>query len=177
MSRVKTLKAALSAAVVATLLLAAAPAAASAKLTVTFAASPGSSARFVHNDKAIRLHVAGNRSTAHAVALVHHFPKKLPSMAPSFQATFYQSGTPRWYIKFKNGDHLFGYPTINLWEARIPGGGRYGSYAAMAAFVKANSGGKLPKVTVVDIVADGSAPLPYTTRVTNAQYAGKLLTK
>jgi hypothetical protein len=158
-------------------LAAGAAAVASSPITVSFAASSQSSAGWTHNHHAFRLHVAGNPSSAFAVVKLHHFSSKLPHNAPTFDATFYQSGTPRWYIKFANGDYLFGYPTIGAWEAHTTGGGfHYGGYSDSVAFVRADSGGTLPNVKKVQIVADGSAPLPYTTKVSNVVYGGHHIT-
>lgn len=178
MSRIKTLGLGVSATTLATLVLAASAAAvASSPITVSFVASSQSSAGWTHHHHAFKLHVAGNPGTAFAVVKLHNFPSKLPKSAPTFDASFYQSGTPRWYIKFDNGDYLFGYPTIGAWEAHTTTSGyHYGGYSDSAAFVRADSGGKLPKVKKVQLIADGSAPLPYTTIVSNVVYAGHHIT-
>lgn len=176
MSRFKTLSVAWAAATVATLAFAVAPAAASTHLTATFAASPKSSARYAAHKSEIKLHVAGNPRTAFAVVKVHGFSSKLPKFAPNFNATFYASGTPRWYIKFSNGDYLFGYPSINAWEAHTRSGGYfYGSYADSVNYIRTQSG-NLPAVKKVQIIADTSTAPPYTTILTNVQYDGHYLT-
>jgi hypothetical protein len=175
LSRFKTLATGFGATALASFVLAAAPAVASSPMTVSFAASPGSSAGWTHNHHAFKLHVAGNASTAFAVVKVHHFPSALPHTAPSFTASFYQSGTPRWFIKFANGAYLEGYPTINAWDLHDPSYA-YGTYAQMVAKLRTDSGGTLPNVRRVQIIADGSAPLPYTTKVSDVQYAGQNLT-
>ena len=182
MSTFKTLRAAFGAAAATTaasLLLTAAPAVAGQQMTVSFAASPGSSAHFIMQHKAIRLHVAGDQSTAYALVKVHHFPRTAPSAAPSFQATYFSRGTPRWYIKFANGDYLFGFPPIGAWDAHTTTGGYdYGTYDEMLTYLRTQSGGTLPHVTKVQIIADGSAQrFPYTTELSNVRYAGQNLTK
>jgi hypothetical protein len=181
LSRVHLLKAGISAAAAATiasLVLAAAPALARS-ITVSFAASPQSSAHFAQHHKAIKLHVAGTQSTAYAVVKLHNFPTTVPNHAPSFQATYFSSGTPRWYIKFANGDYMFGYPYDHAWDAHTTSGGyAYGTYKAMVAYLTAQSGGTLPKVKKVQIIADGSAQqFPYTTFLSEVRYAGQSLTK
>lgn len=181
MPRFKALAAGFTATALTTLVLAAAAAAVAAStITVSFFATSGSSAGWTPNHHAFKLHVAGNPSTAAAIVLLHHFPSKAPSSAPTFTASFYQSGTPRWYIKFANGDYLFGYPApFSQWEAKSASGATllaYGSYSQAKAAVKADSGGTLPKVKKVDIVADGSSPPPYTTTVSDVTYAGQNIT-
>ncbi len=177
MSRFKILMAGWGAAMLVALAFAVAPAVASARMTVTFAASPKSSAHFAAQRSEIKLHVAGNPRTAYAVVKVHGFSSVLPTQVPSFNATFFAKGTPRWYIQFTNGDFLFGYPSINAWDAHIPrtGGYFYGSYADSVQYIKSNSGG-LPGVKKVEIIADTSTPPPYTTILTNVQYRGQYLT-
>lgn len=167
-----------AAATIASLALAAAPALASS-ITVSFAASPGSSAHFVMQRRAIKLHVSGNQSTANAEAMLHNFPTTIPNQAPSFQATYFSSGTPRWYIKFANGDYMFGYPYDHAWDAHTTTGGfAYGTYKAMVAYLTTQSGGTLPSVKKVQIIADGSAQqFPYTTFLSEVRYAGQNLTK
>lgn len=176
MSRFKTLIVGSGAAMLVTLALAVAPAVASARLTVTFAASPKSSAHYAAQKSEIKLHVAGNRLTAYATVMVHGFNSVAPSFAPSFNASFYGQGTPRWYIKFTNGDYLFGYPYIKAWDAHTPSGGYfYGSYADAVQYIRSKSG-TLPGVKKVEIIADTSTPPPYTTKLTLVQYKGQYLT-
>jgi hypothetical protein len=175
LSRIKTLGLGFTASTLATLALAAGAAAvASSPITVSFAASSNSSAGWTHHHHAFKLHVAGNASKAFAVVKLHNFSSKLPKNAPSFDASFSQSGTPRWYIKFANGDYLFGYPDIGAWETHPTYS--YGTYAQERATLRAQSGGTLPKVTKVDIVADGSSAPPYTTIVSNVVYGSHHVT-
>lgn len=181
MSKVHVFKAAFGAAAAATivsLLLAAAPALARS-ITVSFAASPASSAHFANHHKAIKLHVAGDQSTAFAVVKLHGFSTTVPNRAPSFQATYFSSGTPRWYIKFANGDYMFGYPYDHAWDAHTTTGGYdYGTYKEMVAYLTTQSGGSLPNVKQVQIIADGSAQqFPYTTFLSAVRYAGQNLTQ
>jgi hypothetical protein len=73
---------------------------------------------------------------------------------------------------------LFGYPYIDAWDAHTTSGKfDYGSYDDMRAFIESHSGGTLPDVKKVRIIADGSASTPYTTVLTNVRYAGHDLTK
>ena len=182
MSRFKSLGTGLGAVALATLVSAAAASAvASSPITTTLVASKGSSATPARHGTAFKLHVAGNPATAFAVVKLHGFPTKAPSTAPSFKATFFQSGTPRWYIKFANGDYLFGYPPLAKWDAHKKGGGtlpggNYVTYSQALAAVQTDAGGTLPNVRKVAIIADGSAPVPYTTVVSHVVYAGQPVT-
>jgi hypothetical protein len=180
MSKVKPVTAAfgVAATAIAALALAAAPALASS-IRVTFAASPGSSARFAMHHKAIKLHVAGKPSRAFAGVVLQAFPKAVPNHAPFFRATYSNSGTPRWYIKFANGDYLFGHPWDRAWDAYTTTGGfDRGTYKAVVAYLRMQSGGTLANVKLVQIIADGSAhKFPYTTSLSAVRYAGQNLTK
>ena len=182
MSRFKSLGTGLGAAALATLVSAAAASAiASSPITTTLVASKGSSATPARHGTAFKLHVAGNPSTAFAVVKLHNFPTAAPTAEPTFKATFFQSGTPRWYIKFANGDYLFGYPPLARWDAHKKGGGtlpggNYVTYSQALAAVRTDAGGTLPNVRKVSIVADGSASLPYTAVVSHGVYAGQPVT-
>ncbi len=178
MSRIKTVGLGFGATALVTLVLAAGAAAvATSPITASFVASSASSASWTHHHPACKLRVAGNSSTAFAVVKLHNFASKLPKAAPTFDASFFQSGTPRWYIKFANGDWLFGYPTTGAWETHPTYS--YGTYEQERAALKAQSGGKLPHVTKIEIVADGSsapADFPYKTIVSHVVYAGQAVT-
>jgi hypothetical protein len=104
--------------------------------------------------------------------VLNHFLAALPTQEPTFSTTFYQSGTPRWYILFSSGDYMFGYPDGTApngfsWEAHVGGTVTYGNWTTLSALM-ANSG----TVTVVRIVCDASAPTPYDATISAIQYDG-----
>lgn len=148
------------------------PALASGKITVSLSASPGSSAQWLPHHQAVQLCVAGDPSTAYAEITLHHFASTLPSAEPTFTASFYSSGTPRWVIVFSDGTTAFGYPAsyvgTNNWE--ILGNPTYMTYAGLQSAEGSTT------VTSVYIVADGSATLPYCTTVSAIVYDGQHLT-
>ena len=47
---------------------------------------------------------------------------------------------------------------------------------SVQCYVRTDAGGTLPNVKKVAIIADGSAPVPYTTIVSHVMYAGQSVT-
>ncbi len=92
---------------------------------------------------------------------------------PTFAATNYATGTPRYVIDLSDGNTLFGYP---------PSSGLNGSAMAWEEFTT-NPGVYVPwgqvvavegTATVEDayVVADASQPTPYTSEITNLTFNG-----
>lgn len=150
--------------------LSAGPALASPALNVSFSSSAGSTAHWLPKHSGILLSVAGNPSTAYAVASLHHFDHSaLPTEEPSFSATGYAAGTPRLVIVMNDGAVIFGYSIGGsmLWEPHASGLPMYTSdWAAVTSFYASDG------VSQVFIVADGSQPLPYSATVSNIEYGG-----
>lgn len=146
--------------------------ASSPALNISFSSSAGSTAHWLPKHSGILLRVAGNPSTAYAVASLHHFDASaLPSQEPSFTATGYASGTPRLAILMDDGAVIFGYPIgpggSMVWEPHASGLPLYTSdWAAVTSFYSGVG------VSQVFMVADGSQPLPYTATVGNIEYGG-----
>ncbi|MDA8331893.1 MAG: TasA family protein [Candidatus Dormibacteraeota bacterium] len=154
-----------------------APAAAS---TLSFQNSSGGSAGWTPNsdDASITLSVA-NSSGAYSVVDFNDVGTSLPTAAPSFTASYYASGTPRWYIQLGpsgTGPYLFGYPEPNgTWVVNGCSGVDSGTgftYAEAVSEIASNCPTYQNDVTSVNIVADTSAPAPYTTVLTDVQYDG-----
>jgi hypothetical protein len=144
-------------------------------ITISLSANQGGSATWSakRHSGTVTLCVAGAPSTANAVITLHHFASTLPSAEPTFTASVYSSGTPRWVITFSNGDTAFGYPASSglaptNWELNSSGVGI--TYAALQSAEAANT------VTSVYIVLDGSAGTPYCTIVSAIVYDGQTLT-
>ncbi|HEX6453157.1 MAG TPA: ricin-type beta-trefoil lectin domain protein [Trebonia sp.] len=97
-----------------------------------------------------------------------------PTSAPSFTATAYSAGDPRWVIEFHNGCYLFGTPTApnssTFTWAENPGGAQSTDWATALAW--AQSCGTDDQVTAAFIVDDtGSGGVPTT--LTNVTYNGE----
>lgn len=89
--------------------LAATPALASPPPTISFYTQGASTAQWLPNHSAIQLTVPN--ASSYAIVVFHHVSSTLPEEAPSFVASTYASGSPRWYIQLSDGPYLFGYPT------------------------------------------------------------------
>jgi hypothetical protein len=97
-----------------------------------------------------------------------------PTSEPTFTASAYSAGDPRWVIEFHNGTYLFGTPTApnssTFTWAENPGGAQSTTWAAALAWAQA--GGTDNQVTAAFIVDDtGSAGVPTT--LTNVKYNGE----
>jgi hypothetical protein len=99
------------------------------------ASSDGASAHWSSGtDSPIDLTI-GTTAGSYAMITLHHLSGALPSTAPSFSTSNYNSGSPRWYITLSNGDYLFGYPSLgNVWETHGQHAGyTYTTYAGAEA--------------------------------------------
>lgn len=155
---------------------AAGPAKASPPMNVSFQANcdnaagwvtgPGSSASEVY----LTLNSPNSCAVEGSFALVfvHHTPAALPTTEPSYVASYYQAGTPRIYVDMSDGSYAFIYPSsvfgTNNIEAH-PGGYPLISWTTWTASEGSNS------VVGVYIIADTSAPTPYTSYITCFQYS------
>jgi hypothetical protein len=172
-TRLATL-AAIPALAVATGLITAGAASAASPYNVSFAASPGSSAGWLPNHHAIELTDGGvYLDSSYAIANVHHFGSMLQgTQEPSFNATNYAAGTPRYDVGFSDGTYLFGYPVANgsdhmTWV--------YGNTTYVSWSDAINALGT-KTVTQVYVVADSSQQAPYTSDITNLSWNSQALT-
>ncbi len=95
-------------------------------------------------------------------------PSALPTTAPTFTTTAYKAGSPRWYIQFTTGGHVFGYPSAATPSVRGKWTGtNLVGYVSWTA-VKTQFAGK--SVTAVDIIMTIGLTPPSTARITNVHY-------
>ncbi|MGA7173915.1 MAG: hypothetical protein WB020_10120, partial [Candidatus Dormiibacterota bacterium] len=147
---------------------------------ISFAVADGGTAGWTANDTAITLSipvvtVSPANSGAYAIVEFNNVGTTLPTDAPSFNASVYSTGTPRWYIQLGpagTGPYLFGYPdgTWNVNECAGVNGGTTYTYADAVAAIASNCNADLNDVTSVNIVADTSITTGYTTVLTDIQY-------
>ncbi len=146
-----------------------------------FSTCTGSSAGWNSDDTAVDLAVAAGDG-CNAGLTLNNVGSSLPADAPSFDASYYASGTPRWYIQLgpsiTAGPYLFGYPdgTWNVNNCGSVSGGTTFDYSDAVNAIATNCPTYENDVTSVNIVADTSAPAPYTTTLTDIQYNGQSIT-
>jgi hypothetical protein len=120
---------------------------------------------------------AGTAAGTSAQVDVVNPPPAAPSAEPSFTASTFGGGGPRWVIELHNGMYIFGYPDEGLtagteWAVN-PGGPQTVSYATAVA--DARAGGLDNWVTAAFIVDDAGFP-GHAVTLAGVQYNGQHFT-
>jgi hypothetical protein len=188
MHRIKTLLTAGAAALAVTggaVALAGPASAAATTLTYSLSASGSGASATVNSAGDLVLTVGSPSDSTNAVMTITNAPTTAPSTAPTFATNNYGSGSPRWFIKFKGGDAVYGYPASNSglgttnWQV-IPGTGScagtpsaFVQYSTALTDVPSACGGD---VTSAGIIADGGQAAGTSDTITDINYGGMTLT-
>lgn len=110
----------------------------------------------------VLLGIDQSNSSGYAGAQVLNPPSTLPTAAPTYTASNYAAGTPRYVIYFSDNSTGFGYPG-GLWSVSNGPSTSYGQFRTQEAS---------KTVTEVDILADVSQPASYSSTVSCINYGG-----
>lgn len=165
----------------------AAPAGAATSLSVTLSAA-GTGASAAWNTAGDPVLTVGSPGTSTFARMqINSPPGAAPTNAPTFTTNNFNSGSPRWFIQFADGDSLFGYPSnaglgSSNWTVIPASSGtcstlthtpRLDTYLNVLAFIQnAGCGGS---VTGAGIIADGGQSAGTSDTITNVSYAGETL--